>query len=184
MSTVALNSVYDIFNNYEVNYAALMERKEISFANDYKSQSAKVALLACASFFEGQIREEILEILSTNSCDLTRNFIIKKSLARQYHTFFDWKCSNANCFFGLFGDEYKEYVQSRIKSDTILCQSIKDFLELGALRNKLAHDNYATFSLELTVENIKDKFQSALEFVKIIKPLSDDFKKQRGHPKC
>lgn len=174
MSTDAL--IHKIFEDYELNHKSLIDRQELSFANDYKNQSAKVVLLACASFFESKILEEIIKVLNTTNCDLTKNFLLNKTLIRQYHTLFDWNGANANSFFKLFGEEYSKYMKDKIKSDKFLEQAIKDFLELGSLRNQLVHCNYATFKLELTIEDIKAKFESAQNFVNAINVLSDEFK--------
>ena len=179
MQDDALESVNQIFINYSKNYSILIDSEEISFANDYKSQSAKVALLACASYFEKRLTTEILNALNTKDCELTRSFILRKSLSRQYHTLFDWKNMSANNFFVLFGDDFKKHIKNKIKEDDVLDQSIKDFLMIGSLRNQLAHDNYATFRLNLTVEDIDKKFRSALNFVSSIQVIAREFKESR-----
>ena len=176
MGDEALAAVKDLFSNYEENYKLLINIKEISFATDYKSQFAKVYLLACASYFEQKITDVVLESLSTKKCTLTHSFISKKALARQYHTLFDWKGSNANSFFGLFGDAFKDFMKKEIKEDEVLALSVRDFLELGQLRNKLVHDNYAMFILNLTTEDINEKFISAQLFVSKINLLMNKYR--------
>ena len=109
-------------------------------------------------------------------CDLTHSFVSKKALSRQYHTLFDWKGKNANSFFGLFGEEFKEFAKLKVKDDDNLNVGIKNFLELGHLRNQLAHDNYATFILSLTVEDISEKFISAQSFVLNIEFLVNQYR--------
>lgn len=171
-----MDTVNQLFKSYQKNYQLLLDLKEISFANGYKDQQAKVVLLACASYFETKVTDTVLETLGTNDCSMTHSFIAKKALTRQYHTLFDWKGKNANSFLGLFGDGFREFMKAKVKDDTELDAAIKNFLELGHLRNQLAHDNYALFRLNLTVEDIQNKFFSSNGFVQRINPLASEYR--------
>jgi hypothetical protein len=171
-----LLAVNQLFDNFEENYQLLISKNEISFATEYKGQFAKILLLACASYFETRIANVVLDTLDTKNCSLTHSFISKKALSRQYHTLFDWKGKNANSFFGLFGEDFREFMKKRVTEDESLKNSIKDFLELGHLRNQLVHDNYATVTLSLTVEDINEKFISAQSFVSKIEPFSHEYR--------
>lgn len=51
-------------------------------------------------------------------------------------------------------------------------------MTLGTFRNKLVHDNYATFSLPLTAEDVKSKFDSADMFVSRIDALVAEFRER------
>lgn len=172
----ALLAVEQLFNNYEENYNSLIQNKEISFATDYKNQFTKVILLACASYFETKVVSAVIDSLNTQSCSLTYNFVSRKALKRQYHTLFNWDSRNANSFFSFFGEDFKKFMVKRVKEDEKLKSSIQDFLLLGSLRNQLVHDNYAMFSLELTVEDMWLKFKNAQQFVFNIKNMTNDFK--------
>lgn len=172
----SLLAVNQLFEGFKENYKLLIGKNEISFATEYKGQFAKILLLASASYFETKMTNVVLDTLDTKNCSLTYNFLSKKALSRQYHTLFDWKGSNANSFFGLFGEGFKEFMKKKVTDDQVLHESIKDFLELGHLRNQLAHDNYATFILSLTVEDINEKFISAQFFVSKIEPFSDEYR--------
>lgn len=172
----ALIAVEQLFNGYEENCRTLIKSNEISFVTDYKNQFAKVILLACASYFETKVVNTIVESLNTKDCTLTYHFVSRKALKRQYHTLFSWDASNANTFFSFFGEEFKKYMVTRVKEDENLKSSIQDFLLLGSLRNQLVHDNYAMFSLELTVEDMWAKFENAKKFVFNIKNMTNEFK--------
>ena len=176
MKDDAMGAVNQLFESYQQNYQLLISIKEISFANEYKDQQAKIYLLACASYFETKVTDTVLETLETNDCSLTHSFVAKKALARQYHTLFDWKGRNANSFFGLFGGDFRDFMKAKIKGDIELDSAIKNFLELGHLRNQLIHDNYALFRLNLTVEDIQKKFSSAHGFVQKINPLANEYR--------
>lgn len=160
----SLQAVNELFTNCDKNYKLLLEIKEVSFATEYKGQLAKVVLLACASFFEANIIDTVMKSLNVSGCQLTYNFVLRKALLRQYHALFDWKAKNANNFFSLFGEGFRDFMKTKVKDDESLDLGIKNFLELGRLRNQLTHDNYATFVLELTVEDIYEKFSSARFF--------------------
>lgn len=177
MSDDALLAVNSLFLKYADNYQRLIDQNEISFATEYKNQFSKVVLLSCASYFESKITTMILDKLNTKTCELTYSFVSKKALKRQYHTLFSWESKNANAFFGLFGSAYSDFMKEKVASDVNVENGIKDFLELGGLRNKLVHENYATFSLQLTVEDIKRKFESTLIALEFIEKSFEDFKK-------
>lgn len=176
MADNELLAVDQLFQDYEINYQLLLDKQEISFANDYKNQFAKIVLLACASYFESKLTTVLLDTLNTKTCSLTYAFISKKALTRQYHTLFRWDDKNANSFFGLFGEDFKSFTKQKTKENKVFDKAIKDFLELGRLRNQLVHGNYATFTLNLTVEEIQQKFISAQFFISHFKHLADEFK--------
>ncbi len=172
----ALLAVEQLFNDYKENYETLIKSNEVSFATDYKNQFAKVILLACASYFETKVVNAIVESLNTKDCSLTYNFVSRKALKRQYHTLFSWDSSNANTFFSFFGEDFKKFMVQRVEEDEKLKSSIKDFLLLGLLRNQLVHNNYAMFSLDVTVEDMWAKFKNAQGFVFNIKNMTSEFK--------
>jgi hypothetical protein len=45
---------------------------------------------------------------------------------------------------------------------------VRAFLEVGSERNKLLHQDYATFPLEKTLEEIYAPYRSALDFVECL----------------
>ncbi|MCK2240887.1 MULTISPECIES: HEPN domain-containing protein [unclassified Crossiella] len=155
----------------------LREKNEISFLSALESYFPKVTLLGAASDLEARTVELIVSYFSTctNSNKLAVNFVKNKAVNRQYHTYFDWdKKLAANKFFSLFGPECKRHVQNRCKSDETLRLSIDSFCEIGALRNQLVHNNYATFSVNLTTEEIFSKYQSALHFLEVFPGILDE----------
>jgi hypothetical protein len=92
-------------------------------------------------------------------------FFQNKAVKRQYHTWFGWEDSHANTFFGLFGAEFKSKAQKRAKESEALSTSIRAFLEVGNERNKMVHQDFATFALEKTVDEIYQLYLRALPFV-------------------
>jgi methionyl-tRNA synthetase len=93
------------------------------------------------------------------------NFVRNKAIARQYHTWFTWDARNANNFFGLFGAQFKAIMTQRVTASEELQSSVKAFLELGAERNRLVHENFATFQMEKTLQEIYALYNLANKFV-------------------
>lgn len=166
-----------LYGDYRQNHEFLMQNQQISFANDYKSQFSKVILLSSASFFEVEILETIKKQLNPGLCELTYEFIKNKALARQYHTLFDWDKRNANKFFSLFGDNFKQFMSNKVSLEEGLASAISDFITIGSLRNQLAHQNYAAFVLNLTAEEIFEKHSNAYNnFILKIPGYMNEFK--------
>lgn len=127
----------------------------------------KTLALSAASYFEDEIRRILLEMIDVRSSNdpLLGNFVKNKAVARQYHTYFQWKESNANSFLGLFGDEFRDMAKNDVRENEDLSNSIKAFLELGYLRNELAHLNFASFILDKTADEVYYLFKRALIFI-------------------
>jgi RiboL-PSP-HEPN len=140
---------------------------EISLQVSAGDHFRKVLLLASASYFEHQVCDCVLQFVRERSggSTLVENFVRNKAIGRQYHTWFNWTDNNANQFFGLFGSEFRTEMIKRVKDSEGLRASVQAFLELGNERNKLIHQDYATFPLEKTLEEIFALYRRALVFV-------------------
>jgi len=145
----------------------LETNKEISLKIVADDNLKKVLLLSAASYFEDEIKDIILSFVEKNSDNnpMIKSFVKNKAMERQYHTYFDWGTGNANRFFSLFGEEFKDQAKGDVKDDSELEKSIRDFLEIGNLRNELVHGNFAVFPIEKTVEEIYELYRSAHQFI-------------------
>jgi len=148
----------------------LKEEDEISFQVSADANFRKALLLAAASYFERRICDDIITFAKETSSDNERlvEFIKNKAISRQYHTFFNWESPNANAFFGLFGESFKTLMTEEVENDGKLRESIKAFIELGRERNRLVHQDFGTFSLEKTTDEIYELYRTALSFVQCI----------------
>jgi hypothetical protein len=127
----------------------------------------KSLTLAAASYFEHELTKILLEfcnIVSHGHPELTA-FVRAKAVERQYCTYFNWDSRNANNFFGLFGREFKLRAQDRVKADAKLDEAIKAFLEIGELRNRMVHEDYAIFLQTKSAREVYDLYQLALPFL-------------------
>ena len=127
----------------------------------------KALVLAAASHFEHRVCRCVTEFVGEISQGnrLVVSLVANKAVSRQYHTWFKWTDPNANQFFSLFGAEFKQLMVDRVKQSEELKESIRAFLEIGNERNKLAHQDFASFSLEKTLDEIYAMYTRALLFV-------------------
>lgn len=54
---------------------------------------------------------------------------------------------------------------TRVQASTEMQESFRAFLELGNERNRLVHENYATFPMEKTLEEVYALYKKSLLFV-------------------
>ncbi len=136
---------------------------EIAASDNFR----KALLLASASYFEHRISTCVLDFVHecANENELVVGFVKNKVISRQYHTWFKWDDSNANQFFGLFGSSFKQAMTGRVRASDELNASIRAFLELGNERNKLVHQDFASFHLEKTLGEIYSLYRQSLLFV-------------------
>jgi hypothetical protein len=127
----------------------------------------KSLLMAAASFFERRMSEAVLAFVAAVTADgHVLTWLVKnKAVSRQYHTWFDWERKNANSFFGLFGADFQECMKKCVSDDAELKTSIEAFLEVGRERNRLVHQDFGSFTLEKTADEIYTLYSTAMKFV-------------------
>lgn len=127
----------------------------------------KGLLLAAASHFEHLITSVVIQYaMERSNADIHLvQFVQNKAVTRQYHTWFAWGENNANHFFSLFGSQFREAMTQKVKADDALRDAIRAFMQLGSERNRLVHEDFASFPLEKTLDEIFALFQQALPFV-------------------
>ena len=133
---------------------------------------SKYLLLASASYFEDRVKTILIDYVGESSGDERLvEFVRNTVTARGYHTLFDWSRANANRFWSLFGESFRDRMSERVRQDTNLDDAIKAFLELTRDRNRLVHGNIGAFSYEKTPTEIYEAFTTALEFVETLPQL-------------
>jgi hypothetical protein len=155
----------------------LKEQAEISLEISADENLRKALLLAAASHFENRICGMVLDFVreKAGGSVIVEQFVRNKAIARQYHTWFEWKDNNANKFFGLFGSEFLRFMKELVQQSDGLRDSIKAFMEIGNTRNRLIHQDYATFPLDKTMEEIFQLYQKALLFVESMPVMLREF---------
>ena len=127
----------------------------------------KVLLLAAASYFESRLTSAVEQLAREATTDdhVLVWLVRRKAISRQYHNWFDWDKRNANQFFRLFGDGFKEQAEEWVNANDRLRNSIVDFLAIGRERNGLVHGNFGDFVLGKTAEDVVALYDSARVFV-------------------
>ncbi|HIE4542184.1 HEPN domain-containing protein [Providencia hangzhouensis] len=171
-----MNPIKLTYESQKEIYDFLMRNGEVTYANNHSTQSRKALLLSCASYFEMKIIDVINDIMHISDCILREKFIYFQALNRRYHSLFKWDANNANAFFSLFGSDFKDFMTDKVKHDDLLKESIKSFLLIGDLRNQLVHNNYTSFSLQLTDDEVYSNYENALIFVNALKGYFQEFK--------
>lgn len=167
MSETIVDRLYSEFQSL---VSHLDQVSEPSLRSTVDENFKKTLLLAAASYFEHCVIEDILSFVkekSSGDC-LVVEFVSNKAISRQYHTFFNWDVQNANQFFGLFGNSFKTFMINEIKKDKELEEAISAFIEIGRDRNRLVHQDFGTFYLEKTADEIYQSYKKASCFTKSI----------------
>ncbi len=166
MAPTVVDRLHSEFSNL---IAALDRAGEISLRSTADDNLRKALLLAATSYFEHRITDAVLSFVSetSNGYTLTTSFVRNKAISRQYHTWFNWDAKNANGFFGLFGDGFRNFMKKKVEDDEALNASVRAFLELGSNRNRLVHQDFGSFFLEKTSEEIYDLYLKAMTFIEI-----------------
>ena len=150
----------------------LKEQQQITLFNEAENNFRKTILLSAASYFEKELTETVTDLAKSHSDnnELIVSIIKQKAIIRQYHTYFDWEnAKNANKFFSMFGDTFKNKMSQKVKDDPDFDSSIKAFLEIGQERNKMVHQNFAEIVIDKTAEEIYKLSKLSLYFIEIMK---------------
>ncbi len=169
-------SPFDTFiSDYREIKELLLAQSELSFQTTIDAHFRKTFLISCASYHESYLQNILTSFLKTATKDSRLVcFGQAKGIKRQYHTYFTWDKdgkvpNNINGFLGLFGSEFKNEVSAEISKDYELKEQMKAFLEIGNLRNQLAHENLLCFNLEKTFDELIDLNNKALSFLEYLR---------------
>ncbi len=144
----------------------LIEHSQISLLNAAEDNARKTLVLSAASLFEDRITKALLayveKVSAADACviSLVRN----KAVKRQYHTFFEWDKRKLGAFPTLLGETLGGAIKEAIRTSPQK-ENAEAFLEIGAKRNSLVHENFADYSLDITGEEIRVLCEKADQFV-------------------
>ncbi|MFJ5534499.1 HEPN domain-containing protein [Streptomyces sp. NPDC093261] len=144
----------------------LEDQQQASHHATLQTTLPKVLLLAAASEFEERVCDALRDHVSAHTLDnKLLELIEQKAIRRQYHTLFDWDSRNAGKFWSLFGQDFKSNMKKHCAQDSKLTSHISAFMEIGSLRNHMVHNNYASFVLEKTLDEVHELYQLGDQFV-------------------
>ena len=138
--------------------------------------AAKYALVCAASKLEAETKVALRDIFSELLSDhvakqLVADFIQKNILKRGYNGLFGFpnESTNAsttmNTFYGKFGSAAKKCFCDWEENDEKFKESSDAFLSIGGLRNQLVHGDLVRASNPLSIEDVKEKYAKAAEFL-------------------
>ncbi|WP_353046215.1 HEPN domain-containing protein [Mesorhizobium sp. M1380] len=131
--------------------------------------SRKSILLSAASYFENALANIVEEFARNSSANTMVGDLIKaRVISRQYQTWFDWDKNNANKFYQMFGDVFREHMTSLVRNRVQFDEAAKAFLEIGRDRNRLVHQDFGSFTVEKTTSEIYDQYKKARGFVEMV----------------
>jgi hypothetical protein len=166
--------VETVYNEVVEIIAFLNEQQQPSLSTDLDKSARKVVLLSAASFFEHEIIS-LLKEFATRAANDERmaHLLYNQGLNAKYHTLFSWGEKNnpekperkATAFFRLFGEEFRDLCIAELKTDADADQAMKDFLEIGHLRNILVHNNFGAYSSNRTTAEVFALYTSARRFI-------------------
>ena len=127
----------------------------------------KYLLVASASYFEERVKGILLDYVRGSSGGNERlvAFVHSTVTNRGCHTLFSWEANNANQFWRLFGESFRDRMRERVRQDANLDDGVKAFLELTRDRNRLVHGDIGAVSFEKTSDEIYKAYKQALEFI-------------------
>jgi len=156
-----------IYTDFKDAAGVLSASNEVSLQIMLDSNLRKTLLLSAASYFEYTLSREVSDFTQevTGGNDLIGALVKTKAIARQYHSWFDWEKPNANKFFSMFGQAFKDHMAERLATDEELAEGVRAFMELGRERNLLVHSDYASYLINKTPEEIYALYHRASIFV-------------------
>ena len=150
----------------------LLDAREQSLEITANEQCRKALLMAAASYFEDEITKIVtnwVAALKPHNRQV-ENWVQRTGIAYCYHKWFIWERRDAKAFDGLLGHLSKITCGPRSSRMAIWNKRSNDFLEIGEARNRLVHQNFGSFTLEKTTEEIYTLFQSARRFPPLFGP--------------
>ena len=79
----------------------------------------------------------------------------------------------------MFGGDFKDYMDVYVTDNPEFAEAIRAFLEVGNVRNEVAHD-FGSVALTKTVQEIYQRYRQALTFVEAIPVRFGEFE-QNGY---
>lgn len=137
MHSIKINALHQEYNEL-IEFCRV--HKQVTFEMYINDTYKRSLLLSAASYFETTISKAIYDfagLRSHNNPEIVA-LVNNKAIQRQYHTLFDWDSNNANKFFRLFGEPFKQKARLQIKEKGLTDAEVA-FITIGRERNILVH---------------------------------------------
>jgi hypothetical protein len=159
-----------LFNSCNIELEALVERKDLSSYVDVSRLLTKSFLLSCASFYEDEVsRIAKLVLDSGQHSPAVRAWLYLAAVDGQFYKWFDFRgATNTNAFLARFGRDFKNQMRALLNWRDKREQAERDFLTICQKRNECVHRNYAAYSLDLTLQEVYQRHNSAMRYIRAI----------------
>ncbi|TFD30286.1 HEPN domain-containing protein [Cryobacterium cryoconiti] len=158
--TLAVESLYEDYQGLVGDVSAKSPSGLAALNRSYH----KLLLVAAASSLEGHVKRITQAFFMAHGSHEISQFVSKQVLARGYHGLFDWKAESAQPYFTSFGEACGKGFKARLKKDDQLKADHDAFMKLGNLRNLVVHNDYATYTIELTPDEVMASYRKAVNF--------------------
>lgn len=161
------NRIEELRNDHNELVDHLLSSGQLRLKTVAEDTFGKTLLIAAASYFEVRLSKSIIDLYRdvAQGADVLAEFVRTKAIERRFSNLFQWDRKNANSFYGSFGKSFSNYMQNKVTECRKLDESVQAFLEIGNLRNQMAHENYAEFQLNKTAEEVYCLYNKATKFV-------------------
>jgi len=131
----------------------------------------KHLLVAAASSLEERVKKITIDLFRDHGTNELSKFVEVNVMVRSYHSLFAWKDEKAAPFFASFGEQCVSEFKEKLRSDDDLRSEHDAFMRLGNLRNQVVHNDYATFPISLTPDDVISLYKMAMAFTERIEGL-------------
>jgi hypothetical protein len=173
------DAILELYAEYKELADGLAASNELTFASTASAALTKNLLLAAASRLEVVFSESICSLFSSEdpAARIKQNFVRNRALSRRFHTFFDWEKNNIGQVFSAFGPEFKTYAQELTRDDEEFTTSYQSFLQICSLRNELVHNDFATFPIDKTLDELAMQYSKSAAWLETLRHLVESFEK-------
>ena len=181
--TTAQPQPYSMVDGIYEDFQRMMEQidvSEVSLRNSVEDIFQKSLAVAIGTYFERRVTDIVLEFVkkSSGNNDLVAEFVWNKAIYRKYHSYFDWSSKTANTFFVLFGKDFRDYMKEYIKDTPKYGENMEAFMEVGDIRNKVAHTENPT--INQTTQELYALYEKAFVFVDELPLRFGEFERRRA----
>ncbi len=145
----------------------LQTQGELGYKLTLGEFSRKYIILSIGSYIEDRISNILKKYFESFNNSIISNFTNKFAIERNFYKMFDWKSDTISHFLNLFGDEFKENFEEKIKLDKKLEDGILSFIQLIRYRNNLIHRNVLSQQLDLSISDIQNLYNSSFYMIDI-----------------
>lgn len=164
-----MSVVDEFYNDYRQLVELLDGPDTASLRISINDKLSRALVLVIANFYEGEIKGILLNLFQTRSTSPLIPPFLQSSMERRYHEYFDWKANNANKFFAMFGDDFRRRAFEDVRTTRALEEGMQAFMEIGQMRNVLAHEQLLGVPLPKTADEYYALHQKALVFIQYLR---------------